>query len=106
PITRDVTVTASAFATLNEMFGNRTICGIGRGDSAVRVVNGRPATLAQLEEAVHLIRELASSREVEIRGATVRFPWSQGSALEVWVAGYGPRTLALTGGVADGFILQ
>src|ERR671931_611335 len=34
PATRDWTVTASLFATLNEMFGNRTICGIGRGDSA------------------------------------------------------------------------
>ena len=44
PATRDWTVTASVFATLNEMFGNRTVCGIGRGDSAVRVLNGRPST--------------------------------------------------------------
>ncbi|MEB0141292.1 LLM class flavin-dependent oxidoreductase, partial [Undibacterium sp. CCC2.1] len=29
PSTRDWTVTASTFATLNEMYGNRTICGIG-----------------------------------------------------------------------------
>ena len=42
PATRDWTVIASLHATLNEMFGNRTICGIGRGDSAVRV-QGRPA---------------------------------------------------------------
>src|SRR5690625_7601899 len=34
PATRDWTVTASVFATLNEMYGNRTVCGIGRGDSA------------------------------------------------------------------------
>src|SRR3984893_2279369 len=45
PATSDWTVTASLFATLNEMFGNRTICGIGRGDSAVRATNGRPTTL-------------------------------------------------------------
>ncbi len=51
PATRDWTVTASAFATLNEMFGNRTVCGIGRGDSAVRVINGKPTTLATLREA-------------------------------------------------------
>ena len=38
PATRDPTVTASVFATLNDMFGNRTICGIGRGDSARRVL--------------------------------------------------------------------
>ena len=46
PATRDWTVTASMFATLNEMYGNRTVCGIGRGDSAVRVTNGKPTTLA------------------------------------------------------------
>jgi hypothetical protein len=35
PATRDWTVTASVFATLTELYGNRTIVGIGRGDSAV-----------------------------------------------------------------------
>jgi len=58
PATRDWTVTASTYATLNEMYGNRTVCGIGRGDSAVRVTNGKPTTLATLRESVHVIREL------------------------------------------------
>jgi len=106
PATRDWTVTASHFATLNEMFGNRTICGIGRGDSAVRVINGKPTTLATLRESIHVIRELANGRSVEIEGATLRFPWGTDSRLDVWVAGYGPKALALTGQVADGFILQ
>jgi probable F420-dependent oxidoreductase len=106
PVTRDVTVTASLFATLNEMYGNRTVCGIGRGDSAVRVLNGRPTTLATLREAVHVIRELANGREVEHQGSTLRFPWGTSSSLEVWVAAYGPKALRLTGEVGDGFILQ
>ena len=106
PATRDVTVTASLFATLNEMYGNRTVCGIGRGDSAVRVLNGRPTTLATLRDAVHVIRELANGRSVEHEGATLRFPWGTSSQLEVWVAAYGPKALALTGEVGDGFILQ
>ena len=42
PATRDWTVTASLFATLNDMFGNRTVCGIGRGDSALRFLGGKP----------------------------------------------------------------
>jgi len=46
PATRDWTVTASLFATLNDMFGNRTVCGIGRGDSARRVIGQKPASLA------------------------------------------------------------
>ncbi|MBN9189041.1 MAG: TIGR03842 family LLM class F420-dependent oxidoreductase [Microbacterium sp.] len=106
PATRDWTVTASVFATLNEMYGNRTICGIGRGDSAVRVTNGTPTTMAELRESIHVIRELANSRAVEYKGATLQFPWSRGSELDVWVAAYGPQALKLTGEVGDGFILQ
>src|ERR671932_2124312 len=62
PDSRDPSVTASLFATLNDMFGNRTICGIGRGDSAVRLLGRRPTTLTQLRECVHVIRELANGR--------------------------------------------
>ena len=106
PVTRDWTVTASTYATLNEMYGNRTVCGIGRGDSSLRVLKAKPSTLATLREAIHVIRELANSRSVEHNGATLRFPWSTGSELEVWVGAYGPQALALTGEVGDGFILQ
>ncbi|WP_419817766.1 TIGR03842 family LLM class F420-dependent oxidoreductase [Glaciibacter flavus] len=106
PATRDWTVTASVFATLNEMYGNRTICGIGRGDSAVRVTNGKPTSLGELRESIHVIRELANSRAVEYNGAQLQFPWSRGSELEVWVAAYGPLALKLAGEVGDGFILQ
>jgi probable F420-dependent oxidoreductase len=106
PATRDWTVTASLFATLNEMYGNRTVCGIGRGDSAVRVINGHPVKLAELREAIGVIRGLANGEAVEYKGTTLRLPWNPDSRLEVWVAGYGPKALALTGEVGDGFILQ
>jgi probable F420-dependent oxidoreductase len=106
PATRDWTVTASLFATLNDMFGNRTICGIGRGDSAVRMINGSPVTLATLRESIAVIRALASSQTAEYKGATLRLPWSHGSELPIWMAAYGPKALALAGEAADGFILQ
>ena len=106
PATRDWTVTASLFATLNDMFGNRTICGIGRGDSAVRVINGKPVTLATLREAISVIRPLANGESADYKGTSLRFPWGTKSRLPIWVAAYGPRALALTGEVADGFILQ
>src|SRR6202790_149185 len=48
PGTRDWSVTASLFATLNDMYGNRTVCGIGRGDSARRGLGQSPMTLAPL----------------------------------------------------------
>ncbi len=106
PATRDWTVTASVFATLNEMYGNRTICGIGRGDSAVRVTNGKPVTVTELGESIHVIRELANGREVDYKGSSLRFPWASTSRCEVWVAAYGPKVLALAGREGDGFILQ
>jgi len=106
PATRDWTVSASLFATLNEMYGNRTVCGIGRGDSAVRVTNGRPTTLATLREAIGVIRELANGRSAEYHGSSIRFPWAARSSLEMWVAAYGPKALQLAGEVGDGFILQ
>src|SRR5919112_1914128 len=106
PVSRDPSVTASTFATLNEMFGNRTICGIGRGDSVVRVLGRKPTTLRQLEEAMHVIKELAEGRAVDYSGVEVSIPWVGEGKLDVWMAGYGPKALNLIGRKADGFILQ
>src|SRR5918994_2689924 len=106
PATRDPTVTASLFATLNDTFGNRTICGIGRGDSARRVLGKKPTTLAQTEEAIEVIRTLATGGAITTPAGEVRIPWVREGKLDVWMAGYGPKALALTGRVADGFILQ
>jgi probable F420-dependent oxidoreductase len=107
PATRDWSVIASMHATLNDTFGNRTICGIGRGDSAVRVQGRKPTTLARLETAIHSIRELAEGRAVDVEGTSLQIPWVvPGGRLPVWMAGYGPKALDLVGRAADGFILQ
>jgi probable F420-dependent oxidoreductase len=106
PGTRDWTVIASQFATLNEMYGNRTICGIGRGDSALRVLGLQPNTLGQLRESIGVIKALASGEKITLRGQELRFAWAPDSRLDMWVAAYGPKALALTGEVGDGYILQ
>jgi probable F420-dependent oxidoreductase len=106
PVTRDWTVTASLFATLNEMFGPRTICGIGRGDSALRVTGGSPASLATLSACMGVIKELVEGREAIVNDRTVTIPWVDEGHLDVWMAAYGPKALALAGSRADGLILQ
>ncbi|PWK52490.1 methylenetetrahydromethanopterin reductase [Actinoplanes xinjiangensis] len=106
PGTRDWTVTASTFATLNEMYGNRTVCGIGRGDSALRVLGLTPQTLGQLRESVLAIKGLGNGEKVTVRGRELQLAWAADSRLEVWVAAYGPKALAITGEVGDGYILQ
>jgi probable F420-dependent oxidoreductase len=106
PATRDWSVTASLFATLNEMFGNRTVCGIGRGDSALRVIGRQPTSMQTFADSITTIKELAEGREATLNGTTVQIPWASDSRLPVWGAGYGPRALKVIGERADGFILQ
>lgn len=108
PGTRDWTVIASQFATLNEMSGGRTVCGIGRGDSALRYIGRKPMTLATTAEASAVIKGLVAGETVEYNGKSVSIPWAEGQGWElpVWMAAYGPKALASTGTHYDGYILQ
>src|SRR5580700_2951456 len=105
PATRDLTVTASLFATLNLISGGRMELGIGRGDSSRRVMGKKPVSWSQLETAVKEFRDLTSGKEVEHEGQPTRLTWAKESP-RVWVAGYGPKVLHMAGRVADGIILQ
>jgi probable F420-dependent oxidoreductase len=65
-----------------------------------------PTTLARLEEATNLIRDLVEGRTVDQDGTPLHFSWTRGDKLPVWIAGYGPKALELTARIADGVILQ
>jgi len=106
PATREPSVTASLLATLDEISGGRMDLGIGRGDSARRVMGKPPTTLARLEESVELIRSLVEGRTYADEGTELRLTWSRGDRLPVWIAGYGPKALELIARIADGVILQ
>ncbi len=106
PATRDITVTASALATLNEITGGRMDLGIGRGDSARRVMGKRPTTVAYMEECCRIVRALTAGEKIEVEGTEIQLPWASQGPVPVWVAGYGPMALAAAGRVADGIILQ
>ena len=63
--------------------------------------------MKDLEQAVHVIRALAEGRSIEFEGATLELPRVTGAhRLPVWIAGYGPVALKLTGRIADGAMLQ
>jgi probable F420-dependent oxidoreductase len=106
PATREPSVTASALAVLDEVSGGRMDLGIGRGDSARRVLGKPPTTMATLEEAIGVIRDLVEGRPVVYEGTELRLTWAGKWKLPIWVAGYGPMALAMTGRIADGVILQ
>ena len=106
PATREPSVTASSLAVLNELSGGRMDLGIGRGDSARRVLGKPPTTMKHLEEAIEVIRTLTEGGSIEFEGTVLQLPWSPGYRLPVWIAGYGPLALGLTGRIGDGVILQ
>lgn len=105
PATRDMTVTASLFATLNLISGGRMELGIGRGDSSRRVMGKKPVSWSQLEASVKEFHALTSGKEVQHDGQPTRLTWAEVPP-RVWVAGYGPKVLHMAGRVADGIILQ
>jgi probable F420-dependent oxidoreductase len=105
PVTRDPTVTASALATLDDLSDGRMVMGIGRGDSARRVIGKKPVSVERMEWGASLIRDLVAGREVDYEGTTIQLKWARWD-LPVWMAAYGPKALRAVGRVADGLVMQ
>ena len=106
PATREPSVTASTLAVLSEISNGRVDLGIGRGDSARRVLGKAPTSMKDLEAAVTLIRGLVAGSSMEHEGTALHLPWTKGHRLPVWIAGYGPMALSLAGRLGDGALLQ
>lgn len=107
PGTREPTVTASAFATLQAISGGRMVLGIGRGDSARRTIGQKPVPVAEFERATAMIKELVNGGRVRWNDVEVQLEWAKGQpTVPVYVAGYGPRVLGVAGRHADGIIIQ
>jgi probable F420-dependent oxidoreductase len=105
PATRDPTVTASVLATLDDISGGRMDMGIGRGDSARRVIGKTPVTVERMEWSTRVIRDLVAGTEVDYEGTPIRLEWAHWE-LPVWMAAYGPKALRAVGRVADGLVMQ
>ena len=108
PGTREPTVLASAYATLHDISNGRMVMGIGRGDSARRYIGQQPVKVAEFEHALAMIREFVNGREVNWNEKDLQLKWVRPELPEIpiWVAGYGPKALAVAGRVGDGVIIQ
>ena len=107
PGTREPTVSASAFATLQDVSGGRMVMGIGRGDSARRDIGQKPVSVADFEAACRMMRELMNGRPVVWNDTEIELRWAQDRPqIPLYIAGYGPKVLAIAGRVADGVIVQ
>lgn len=105
PVTRHLSVTASALATLSELTGGRVALGIGAGDSAVETVGHRPSRLAALETAIQAIRQLLAGKRVDLGQGELYLDWLEKRPIPIIIGASGPRLLHLAGKVADGAII-
>ena len=108
PGTRDPTVVASFYATLHDISGGRMVMGIGRGDSARRYIGQQPVKVAEFETACRMIKEFMNGAEVHWNDKDLQLKWVRPElpSIPMWIAGYGPKALAVAGRVADGVIIQ
>ncbi len=77
PDVRDWSVAASIFGSLSKQSGGRFDLAVGRGDSSMRVMGKKPATLARVAEFIAKTKAMVRGEEVtygEIP-APVKFPW-------------------------------
>jgi len=108
PNSRDWSVAASLFGSLALQSNGRFHVGLGRGDSAMRVMGKKPANLARLAEFTTKVKAMVRGEEVQYGESPepVKFPWAVGYELPVYVAAYGPKALKTAGEVGDGVVLQ
>ena len=108
PGIREPTITASYYATMHEVSNGRMVMGIGRGDSSRRVVGLQPVKVDEFERSLRMIKDLMNGRPVEWNGKELQLKWVREELppIEMYVAGYGPRALAVAGRVGDGIIIQ
>src|SRR5437870_10485335 len=108
PGIRDPTITASWYATMQDISNGRMAMGIGRGDSSRRVVGLQPVKVAEFERRCRMIKELMNGRAVEWNDKELKLEWArtEHGDIPMWIAGYGPKALGVAGRVGDGVIIQ
>jgi alkanesulfonate monooxygenase SsuD/methylene tetrahydromethanopterin reductase-like flavin-dependent oxidoreductase (luciferase family) len=112
--TRIAPVTAAAIATINELAPGRTFCGIGTGNTAMRIMGHPPLRIAEFDEYLTVLRSLLRGEETDFvwRGRVaplvhlmpdegfVRFD----PPSPLYVSAFGPRSLDLAAKHGDGLI--
>jgi alkanesulfonate monooxygenase SsuD/methylene tetrahydromethanopterin reductase-like flavin-dependent oxidoreductase (luciferase family) len=109
---RNVALLAMEAATIDRLFPGRFRLGVGHGvQEWMGQAGARVASpLGLMREFVPALRALLAGDEVTVDGRyvrldQVRLSWPPVARLSVHAAGEGPRTLDLTGEVADGTLL-
>jgi alkanesulfonate monooxygenase SsuD/methylene tetrahydromethanopterin reductase-like flavin-dependent oxidoreductase (luciferase family) len=110
---RNAALTAMELATIERLFPGRARFGVGHGvlDWMGQVGQRVASPLTLMREYVPALRRLLAGEEVTVDGRyvhldRVRLDWPPQGPVPVLAAGEGPKTLALTGAVADGTVVS
>src|SRR3712207_6222430 len=93
---------------MQDISNGRMVMGIGRGDSSRRVVGLKPVKVAEFERRCSMMKDLMNGRKVQWNDKELELGWVRDELpeIEMWIAGYGPKALAVAGRVGDGVIIQ
>lgn len=99
PMTMHPMFIANAAASVNELSGGRAFIGLSVGNPYYKF--RKPATLAELRDAIVFMKCFMAGETAEFAGVRCRSTWI-GEPLPIYVAANGPKALQVAGEVADG----
>ena len=106
PVTRHLSVLASAAKTVAELAPGRVEFWIGRGYSCVQTIGVKPASVRQMRESVQTLRRLMSGEQVSFNGVSSRMRHGDWPVPPIYISAAGPKAIEVAGEVADGAVLQ
>ena len=106
PLTRHVSVLASAARSVGDQAPGRVEVWIGRGFSSLNIVGLPYATVRQMRETVVDLKRLLAGEWDVFPGVHSRMRHGGGSPVPVYIAASGPKALQLAGEIADGVLLS
>jgi len=112
--TRPAVVTAAAHATINELAPGRVFCGIGTGNTAMRIMGHKPMPIAEFDDYLGTLRALMAGEEADVvfrgRAAPARHVMPDDGfvrfdpPIPIHVSAFGPRAMGLAAKHGDGLI--
>ena len=104
PQVRDLTVTASAMTTLNELSGGRAILGIGVGATGPENIGMKPVSVEKLQEALVMLKQLLAGAAVQRNDREVKLVFASGAKIPIYLGTRAPSAMKLAASLGDGII--
>ena len=99
-VTRHLSVTANATASIDDIAGGRSILGIGSGDTAVHLVGKKSIRLSVMREALGVLRALLDGEPVGTRWGKHRYKVPSLFGLSATRSLEGSTAVAIAGSLA------